>query len=145
MTKTKDATIIIVDTDYKNSIPELQDSIQEYCKINAEIKALEAIKETLKDDIFTAAEKSGYEGKSFLNSATGEIVQTVYSTTTKIDDDKVRKVVTPEMFDRITTRKVVPDLLRASIKMGEIVAREVADAFQETPVRRIYVRLPPKS
>ncbi len=140
---TKNETLVITEIEYKNSIPELQDALRDFCKVDAELKALEAVKETLKDEIFTMAEKSGYEGKTFLNSETGETVQTVYSVNVKIDDDKIRKVVSPELFDKITVRKVVPDLLRASITMGEVVAREVADAFKQTPVRRIYVR-PPK-
>lgn len=134
------ADAIVTDTDCREVNPELADAIIEYCKLSTELKAMEGVKDTLKDDIFRMAEKSGYEGKSFLNPQTGEVLQTVYSVVTKIDDDKVRKVVTPEIFEKITTRKVVPDLLRASIKMGEVIAREVADAFKDQTVRKLYIR-----
>ena len=144
----KDITngIKVTEVDYskENPIVVLERLAISISTRRAMIARLETQDEIEKEAFFGIAEKTyGYEGIKVANPITGETVQTVYSVTQKIDDGMVKKIISPEMWNKIKKESVDSKLFHSAIQMGDIRAIEIAPAVKDTTVKKLYVR-PPK-
>ena len=137
------STIKVTAVDYGtvNPIAELEKLAISISARRAIITKLETADDADKNAFFDLAEKfNGYEGIKVANPITGETVQTTYTVTQKIDGDMVKKLVTPDMWHRITKEVVDSKLFHSAIQLGDIKAMDVAPAVKDTTVRKIYVR-----
>ena len=131
--------------DFSDQPTELEQLESKYTEIEKAIAKLTEEKDAVKEKILGQFEAEfGHEGHSVICRPSGNTLQRVISITKNINDDLVHKVVTPEVWEKITVAKVVPDLFFSAIKMGDIVARDVADAVEDKEVQKLYVREPKK-
>jgi len=141
MKLTGDIKVTEIDYGTANPIAELEKLAISISARRAMIATLEMADDADKNAFFDLAEKfNGYEGIKVANPITGETVQTTYTVTQKIDDGMVKKLVTPDMWHRITKEVVDSKLFHSAILMGDIKAMEIAPAIKDTTVRKIYVR-----
>jgi len=141
--KIVEGNAVVTEIDYgvANPIAELEKLAINISTRRAMIAKLEAQDDVDKEAFFDIAEKTyGYEGVKVSNPITGETIQTTYTVTQKIDDSIVKKLVTPEMWNRIKKETVDSKLFHSAIAMGDIKAMEIAPAVKDTTVRKIYVR-----
>jgi hypothetical protein len=137
------STIKVTEVDYgtANPIAELEKLAISISARRAIITKLETADDADKNAFFDLAEKfNGYEGIKVANPITGETVQTTYTVTQKIDGDMVKKLVTPDIWHRITKEVVDSKLFHSAIQLGDIKAMDVAPAVKDSTVRKIYVR-----
>ena len=129
--------------DFSDQPTELERLESRYTVIEKSIAKLTEEKDAIKEKIFDNFESEfGHEGHSVICRPTGNTLQRVINITKSINGDLVHKVVSPEVWEKITEAKVVPDLFFSAIKMGDIVARDVADAVEDKEVQKLYVRQP---
>jgi hypothetical protein len=141
--ETKKSTIKVTEVDYgtSNPIAELEKLAISISSRRAMIAKLETADNADKESFFDLAEKTfGYEGVKVSNPITGEVVQTTYTVTQKIDDGLVKKIVGIDMWNKIKKESVDSKLFHAAIQMGDIKAIEIAPAVKDSTVRKIYVR-----
>jgi DNA-directed RNA polymerase beta' subunit len=137
--KSKIITVTEIDTTSETApfiIFEMQ-----YSNLEEKIDALEAEKKELKKKILAKFEEVyGHQSQSIKNNLTGNTLQRIISVTKSIDEDAVKKIVSPEIWNKVTTQKIVPDLFFAAIQMGDIVAREVAPAIETKEIDKLAVK-----
>ena len=131
----------ITELDFTPTELELLESM--YSDVERQLAELGAKKDEIKENIHKQFEAEyGHQGQSIVSRVTGNTLQRVINITQDIDSDMVRKSVTPEVWEKITVAKVVPELFFSAIKMGDIIPRDVADAVADKEVTKIYVRQP---
>jgi len=119
----------------------LEDLGYHYSNLDQEIKELTKIKEGLKTRILEKFEvEFGHEGHSIVNEQTGNTIQRVLSVLQNIDEGKLKKLIKPEIWNKITLDKVSMELFLALIKTGDINPRLIADAVENKEVEKLVVR-----
>lgn len=140
-TKEKENTIIVSEADMSVKGASLILYEMKYSNLENKIAELEEERKALKAEIIAEFEKIfGHESKTITNTLTGNSLMRVISVNQTFDEDEIRKVVSDEVWNKITSRKIVRDLFLAAIKMGEIEARKVSPAIKTSEVDKIMVK-----
>jgi len=140
----KGIKVTSVDYGTVNPIVELEKLAISISTRRAMIARLESQDDVDKEAFFDIAERTyGYEGVKVTNPITMEVVQSIYSVTQKVDDDKIKKLF-PSMWNQIKKEVVDLKLFRAAIQMGQISAIDAAPAVKDTTVKKLCVRPPAK-
>lgn len=143
-TKTKDI-IKVTEVDFTDQAKPFILMEVEYSSLEEEIQALVAKKDALRTKILNKFEETfGHQGQSIKSNLTGHTLSRVISVYQTIDEDGVKKAITPDVWNRITSRKIERDLFFAALKMGEIVPREVAPYIEDKEVDKLVVRVSKK-
>ena len=121
-------------------IEGLEDKATAYAIIDAQIKGLKKQQEELKKLICNELESEyGHTGVS-VRTNHGKIIQRVLSVRQDVDEEKLEKVLSSDLWEKVTIPKVSMELLMSAIKVGLIKPHEISDALTSNEIERLVVR-----
>ncbi|NLV94926.1 MAG: hypothetical protein GX031_10315 [Candidatus Riflebacteria bacterium] len=113
----------------------------QYTSIEEQIEALSQKREQLRKTIIDTFEKLyGNETTSYKSQITGNTLQRVISTYVNYDEDKLKDVLSRNVWNSITTRKVSRELFMSALKNGKIDVTKITPAVVTKIVDKLYVR-----
>jgi len=111
-----------------------------YSMIDTQIKTLEKTKVELKKQVLSELEKEfGHQGVTYSNTLTGEKIQRIIQVRTSLDNEKIKKILAPDVWKRVTEEKIVSKLFFAAIEMGIIKSTEIKEAVETSEVDKLEV------
>jgi len=111
-----------------------------YSMIDTQIKTLEKTKVELKKQVLSELEKEfGHQGVTYSNTLTGEKIQRIIQVRTSLDNEKIKKILAPDVWKRVTEEKIVSKLFFVAIEMGIIKSTEIKEAVETSEVDKLEV------
>ena len=107
----------------------------QYGTLDSYIKKLEKAKEALRADILQEFERRfGHQGHTYENNETGGSLQRVIQIRTNIDDDKVKKILSPKKWDMVKKEIADKEKLFDAIRLGVIKSSLVREAITDQEI-----------
>ena len=111
---------------------------REYGRLQKEADKLDETKNLLKEAAIIMFEKEyGHQGATYTNPYTGNKLQRILQVTQKIDQDKIKKVLTSAQYGKVSAVAVQLDKLMAAIKVGDINPAALQDSVSMKEIDKL--------
>jgi len=124
----------------REKIETLEEIATAYAILDAQVKSMKKQQEELKKQICKELDSKHGHVDATVETRDGRMIQRILAVRQNVDESKLEKLLTADLWDKVTIPKVSMELLMSAIKVDLIKPYQIADALTSDESERLVVR-----